>query len=661
MKLARASAGSFWYRTDALWGALTYHLSMNFDKLKVFGVAAACVSFSTVAQAPLDVRVALVIGNAAYQNIPALGNSTNDAKSMATVLRKLGFGVVEVVDGSKDQMGKAIDQMQTMLKGKQAVGMLYYAGHGLQLDWHNYMVPVDAKLNQAADVPKQTIDIENVIDTFKRSATRMNIIVLDACRDNPFAGKASSGKGLAQLDAPPGTYLAFATSPGNVAEDGDETSGNGLFTQFLLKELQKPARIEDVFKRVRLQVRQKSQGRQIPWDSSSLEDDFAFNDGVKHTFNPDDLLKEAQLAKDKEAKLKQEAQAALEREKQIAEQQALEKQKLAELQKQQETKARQKAEAEAKERERLLALAFEQEKQKALAAAQALERVKAEEVQRLKDIEQAKLQAQEEAKRNKLSQEAAKEQQFAQEKSDWDKIKDSTNADDFYAYLNKYPNGLISQQANFKLETLAKAKITTQADKNGMVQKLGEPRYRLGDRWVGVRRNDYNGAIMARGEIKVDRIESGYVYASSNTGLNYIFTLDGAVLRSNTADNTFTYDPPLTAQPGDELSVGKKWTNATNETNKFGTNFRTDEYRVLALEEITIPAGTFKAYKIQIKGWSGSNRIDNLTWILPDWGVALKTIRRVYHARGSPTMETVELESFVRGPVPASAQKVATK
>jgi uncharacterized caspase-like protein len=639
---------------------LIYHLSMNFDKFKLFSIAAACVSFSTVAQAPLDVRVALVIGNAAYQNVPALANSTNDAKSMATVLRKLGFGVVEIVDGSKDQMSKAIDQMQGMLKGKQAVGMLYYAGHGLQLDWHNYMVPVDAKLNQAVDVPKQTIDIENVIDTFKRSATRMNIIVLDACRDNPFAGKAS-GKGLAQLDAPPGTYLAFATSPGNVAEDGDETSGNGLFTQFLLKELQKPARIEDVFKRVRLQVRQKSQGRQIPWDSSSLEDDFAFNDGAKHTFNPDDLLKEAQLAKEKEAKFKQEAQAALERERQIAEQQALEKQKLVELQKQQETKARQKAEAEAKERERLLALAFEQEKQKALAAAQALERIKAEELQRLKDIEQAKLQAQEEAKRNKLSQEAAKEQQFAQEKSDWDKIKDSTNADDFYAYLNKYPNGLISQQANFKLETLAKAKITMQADKNGIVQKLGEPRYRLGDRWIGVRRNDYNGAIMARGEIKVDRIEAGYVYASSNTGLNYVYTLDGAVLRSNTADNTFTYDPPLTAQPGDELSVGKKWTNATNETNKFGTNFRTDEYKVLALEDLTIPAGTFKAYKIQIKGWSGNNRIDNLTWVLPDWGVPLKTIRRVYHARGAPTMETVELESFVRGSVPQSTQKMAAK
>ena len=251
--------------------------------LQAAGVCLALLSFSTTAQAPMDVRVALVIGNAAYSHVPALSNSANDARSMALVLRKLGFKVLEVIDGDRTSMVQAMQRMQTDLSGTQAVAMLYYAGHGLQLDWRNYMVPVDAKIERAQDIPKQTVDIEQVIQTFKRAGTRMNILVLDACRDNPF-GSTASGKGLAQLDAPPGTYLAYATAPGNVAEDGDETSGNGLFTQFLLKELQRPAKIEDVFKRVRLQVRQKSQGRQIPWDSSSLEDDFAFNDGsdAKH-------------------------------------------------------------------------------------------------------------------------------------------------------------------------------------------------------------------------------------------------------------------------------------------------------------------------------------------------------------------------------------------
>ncbi|RYX89397.1 MAG: caspase family protein [Comamonadaceae bacterium] len=197
---------------------------------------------------------------------------------MAATLRSLGFIVVEVRDGSREQMAAAIASVGSSLKGKQGIGMLYYAGHGLQLDWRNYMVPVDARLRTAADVPAQTVDLGSVIEAFKAAGNRMNIVVLDACRDNPFTG-TSSGKGLAQLDAPPGTILAYATAPGNVAEDGQGLS-NGLYTGYLLEELKKPvAKIEDVFKRVRLQVRQKSQGRQIPWESTSLEEDFVFNNG----------------------------------------------------------------------------------------------------------------------------------------------------------------------------------------------------------------------------------------------------------------------------------------------------------------------------------------------------------------------------------------------
>jgi uncharacterized caspase-like protein len=616
----------------------------------------AFLSYSTNAEAPLDIRVALVIGNAAYKNVPALANSTNDAKSMSVVLRKLGFTVVEVVDGSKAQMSKAIEQLQLQLKGRQAVGMLYYAGHGLQLDWRNFMVPIDAKLEEASDVPKQTIDIENVIDVLKKSGTRMNIIVLDACRDNPFAEKAS-GKGLAQLDAPPGTYLAFATSPGNVAEDGDVAEGNGLFTQFLLKELQKPARIEDVFKRVRLQVRQKSQGRQIPWDSSSLEDDFAFNDGKKFTFNPEDLIKEAQAAKDKEAKLKQEAEAAIQREKDIAAQQALEKQRLAEAQKIQETAARQKAEAEAKERERQLALAAEQERLKAQMAAQALEKARADEAQRLRDLEQAKLQAAEEARRSKLSQEAAREQQFAQEKAEWDKIKDSKNVKDFYAFLLKYPNGLITEQASFAIEQLEKAKVTTQADRNGQIQKLGEPRFRIGDKWVSVTRDLKTDKIVSRFDFKIDKIENGLAYFSSKNS-NGISTLDGAILRAVNSQDTFTYDPPLVVMPGGEIAVGMKWAASTLQTslkhNEKG--IRTEDFRVVAYEQITVPAGTFWTYKIERNAITlFGNKATNTQWFSPDFGVAIKRLRKTEPVKrlgitvGNGLDEVTELVSISRG------------
>lgn len=625
---------------------------MKIAKFKIFLLAVSCVSFSTIAQAPLDVRVALVIGNAAYKNIPALGNSTNDAKSMAIVLRKLGFSVVEVVDGSKEQMGKAIDQMQGLLKGKQAVGMLYYAGHGLQLNWHNYMVPVDAKLNQAEDVPKQTIDIENVIDTFKRSATRMNIIVLDACRDNPFAGKAS-GKGLAQLDAPPGTYLAFATSPGNVAEDGDEASGNGLFTQFLLKELQKPARIEDVFKRVRLQVRQKSQGRQIPWDSSSLEDDFAFNDGVKYTFNPEELLKEAQLAKEKEAKLKQEAQEALVREKQIAEQQAIERQRLADAQKIQEARARQKAEEEALERERQLSLAAEQERKKLLQATQALERAKAEEIQRIKDLEMAKLQAAEEAKRNQLSREQSRELQFTQEKSEWDKIKESSNKADLYAFLNKYPSGLLSELASAKLEILDKAKIKPQADKLGRVQEYAQRRYAEGDFFEFSGRDGYTGNLKWKQTFKVINVNDQLAEVlSTRTGSNdfkVIVEHAGAQHR----DGLGKYDPPITLMPAGLFQVGHKWAARTNFTS---ARTNSEEWlevsgRVLSRETIEVPAGKFDTFKVEANlQYQSGARMKLTIWTDPSIGVGIRNIVEFRSPRGGAADITVrELVSMRRG------------
>ena len=263
---------------------------------KLAAVAATLAAVSVSAQAPADVRVALIIGNSAYANSP-LVNPANDAQAMADVLKRLGFNVVELRDGTRAQMSAAISRVSDSLKGKQGVGMLYYAGHGLQLDWRNYMVPVDANLKSAADVPRQTIDLSSVVDIFKAAGNRMNIVVLDACRDNPFGGNTSSAKGLAQLDAPPSTFLAYATAPGNVAEDGDEKSGNGLYTQYLLQELKRPtAKIEDVFKRVRLNVRKQSQGRQIPWESTSLEDDFFFNDGARYTIKPEELERMAASA-----------------------------------------------------------------------------------------------------------------------------------------------------------------------------------------------------------------------------------------------------------------------------------------------------------------------------------------------------------------------------
>ncbi len=242
--------------------------------------SAAALPFSSLAQQAGLLRVALVIGNAAYASAPLI-NPGRDAAAVAARLRALGFQVIERRDATRAQMAAALDEAAAALKGREGVGLLYYAGHGLQIDWRNYMLPVDFRIASAADVPGQGLDVQQVLEAFRGAGTRTHIVVLDACRDNPFGG-SSAAKGLAPLDAPSGSFLAYATAPGHVADDGDPADGNGLYTRHLLQALQQPeVPIEDLFKRVRSQVRRASGGRQIPWESTSLEEDFAFASGQR--------------------------------------------------------------------------------------------------------------------------------------------------------------------------------------------------------------------------------------------------------------------------------------------------------------------------------------------------------------------------------------------
>ncbi len=435
-----------------------------------------------------------MIGNSAYPEPAALANPANDAAAMSAALKTLGFSVVELKDGSRVQMTQAIASVRDSLRGKQAVGMLYYAGHGLQLDWRNYMVPVDARMSAAAEVPAQAVDVDAVMAAFKAAGNRMNIVVLDACRDNPFAG-TGSGKGLAQVDAPAGTFMAYATAPGNVAEDG--SGSNGLYTSFLVQELTKPAaKIEDVFKRVRLQVRQKSQGRQIPWESTSLEEDFFFNDGVKFTFRPEDLQRLTSAALDRQKQLERDAQQA-------------------------------------------------QEKEAQQAAAKQLAELREAELRRLKELEIAMAQAAEAQRLKRLSAAQAREQAFAAEKTEWDRIKLSKIVDDLYAFTSKYPSGGMAELAQARIELLQRAQIQPQPDRNGKMQLPFYRRHQDGDRYEFVQKDGLTGLVNGRGvmEIKVrgeDDIES--VALSGN--------LPGG--RSNIAGFIFedaggSYDPPWTA------------------------------------------------------------------------------------------------------------------
>ncbi|MBK6630988.1 MAG: caspase family protein [Betaproteobacteria bacterium] len=243
--------------------------ALSLAPLLPLGLGAALAS--TIHALP---RRALVVGNSRYASAP-LPNPANDAGAIAGVLQQTGFAVDLQLDAGKAALENAIRGFAASLGTQPAVGLFYFAGHGLQISWRNYLVPVDAALNRAEDVPQQAVDITRLLEGLTRAKNPMNIIILDACRDNPFNVELRTGKGLSQMDAPLGTLLAYATAPGNTASDG--AGANGLYTENLLREMRTPnARIEDVFKRVRLAVRRASNGRQIPWESTSLEDDFYF-------------------------------------------------------------------------------------------------------------------------------------------------------------------------------------------------------------------------------------------------------------------------------------------------------------------------------------------------------------------------------------------------
>ncbi len=466
-------------------------------------VASLLLVCSASAQAPVYVRVALVIGNGAYAGTTRLPNPPNDARAMSQTLRSQGFTVLEVVDGTRLQMRGAIAKARDQLKGQHGIGLLYYAGHGLQVSERNYLVPVDARITKAADVAPQTVDVQEAITAFKNAGNRMNIIVLDACRNNPF-GTASDHQGLAPLDAPAGTFLAYATAPGNVAEDGDEKTGNGLYTSFLLQEIRRPqARIEDVFKRVRYLVRQKSEGRQIPWESTSLEEDFVFARG--EIAAPDRLT-----------------------------------------------------------------------------------------IETVRPAYEAEL-------------------------NDWKRIGSSRNVADFYAFLQKYPNGSLSLAAQGRVDELNRSALIVQGGgADGSDVPLTPVRFQVGQNWQ--MRTVTSGAgpameVMSSSRVRECNAEECIVEQKTRlpgtpqTVMGNIFSLAGGHLGvewydAQTGAKTMTsrLDAPQYLVPPGLLQVGQRWAIASVITVSgaaSSTATTAGEARIVAREPVTTEAGTFDTFRIQ--------------------------------------------------------------
>jgi uncharacterized caspase-like protein len=232
------------------------------------------------AESGTERRVALVIGNGAYKSAP-LRNPTHDAKIMASALREMGFEVSEKPNLNYQGMNEAITAFgEKLLQG--GVGLFYYAGHGIQIEGKNYLIPVGEEISHEKQVKYKAVDAGQVLAEMANAKNRMNIVILDACRNNPFERSfRTASQGLAHMEAPTGTLVAYATSPGKTAEDGG--GDNSIYTSELVRQMKTPGlSLEDVFKQVRRAVRKKTSDRQVPWEVTSLEGVFYF----RMTFEP---------------------------------------------------------------------------------------------------------------------------------------------------------------------------------------------------------------------------------------------------------------------------------------------------------------------------------------------------------------------------------------
>src|SRR3954452_1186737 len=226
---------------------------------------------------PVDQRMALVIGNANYQTAPKLANPGNDAQSMSQLLNSAGFEVTQATDLTRKDMVRVVQDFTAKVaeRGPGTVAMVYYAGHGVQIEGENYLLPVDAKISSSYDLDGNSLRLVDLMGTLDSISSRMRIVVLDACRNNPFPQASDNGRGLAIVDAPNGSIVGYSTAPGMEAADGD--GNHSPYTSAFLNIAREPnLPIEQLFKRVRLEVNNATRGRQTPWESSSLTSDFYF-------------------------------------------------------------------------------------------------------------------------------------------------------------------------------------------------------------------------------------------------------------------------------------------------------------------------------------------------------------------------------------------------
>lgn len=486
----------------------------------LFCLAVACLPARAM-EAP---RVALVIGNAAYPGAGALKNPANDARDMAAKLKVLGFDVILRTNVKQKDMLRALTEFGDRVKdGSEA--LFFYAGHGMQVRGRNFLIPVDAEIRSESSVSSEAVDVDQLLD--KLAPARLSLVILDACRNNPFERRfRGGGQGLAQINAPTGTLIAYATAPGKVAADGD--GRNGLYTAELLAAMDVPgSKIEDVFKRVRANVVKKSDEAQIPWESSSLTGDFYFRGGGSASPAP-------------------------------------------------------------------------------AVSAPALDS-------------------------------AALEIAF------WESADRANTAADYTAYLNKYPEGQFAELARNRIRQLPGSSqlasiaptpsAIPQRSPQAAVESLGLPK--LGDSWRfrGSNRNGPDPITDQVTQVQAGRIEISH---TTNTGDRVRMRLDGdwnlIESQGEQKSSHVRFTPPLPFYQF-PLQPGKRWSGQyKTEVIDCGSMCDIDvkyEYEVRGWENVTVPAGTFQA--LRIEGRETSSAIFGITshgrrtyWLVPEIRQAIK-------------------------------------
>jgi uncharacterized caspase-like protein len=538
--------------------------------LPLLGLAGARAQAPSVAPGvPLLIapRRALVIGNSSYGFGP-LKNPANDAKAIGDALRTSGFEVNVGLDLSRQQMLEAIRAYGESLNRAKAIGIFYFAGHGVQLAWRNYLLPIDAEIRRVEDIAAKCVDVNAVIERIAKAANPMNVVILDACRENPFAGVKLEQRGLSQLDAPAATLLAYATAPGNLASDGE--GANGLYTEQLLKEIRVPeAKIEDVFKRVRLTVRRRSNGAQIPWESTSLEEDFWF-------IPPKEMQKLAD--------------AERERIRKAEEAERLRQERIAKAQREDAERLRREAE---QERARL----------------EAAERRSREQLARMYKEEQERRRKQEESDRA-----------YEDELKYWERVSTATQSGPLEEYLRRYPSGRFAEICQAQLDAvLAQAgerKIQiAQQEKNPYTQgsARADTGYKVGDRYAFHSMDIYSRVVSHEISQRVTAVTANEVVYNNGRLVTDLL----ANVKRTGDDGVFTANQQNPA----EFFVGKRWrTRFTLEDGRGLTRFDVS-YRITKKERVTVPAGTFDTFLVEGKGASSRDRVRQViqrAWFAPE-------------------------------------------